>query len=220
MALTRIRIEPEVGAPIQAAGDARVFFNPTQYTLAKRITWRVTPSPGLDTPQLQFMRGNARTLALSLSFDTYEQRTDVREQTRKVADLGEVASKLGRPPFVKVFWGDEMPPHVGLPFTGVIESLTHRFTLFLDTGTPVRATLDLSIHEVVSPAKQLRQTPPKRSSPIQARRRIVAQGDSLWSIASEQYGDPDRWRPIADANHIRNPRELEPGTTLLIPSVE
>jgi hypothetical protein len=220
VALTRIRIEPEVGAPIQTKGDAQVFFNPTQYTLAKKVTWKATPNPGLDLPQLQFERGEARTLALSLLFDTYELRTDVRDLTRKLADLTEVAEGKDRPPFVKIFWGNEVPPHVGLPFTGVVDGLTQKFTLFLDDGTPVRATLDVSIREVESPEKQLKRRPRKRNSPIQARTRVVDHGDTLWLIASAEYGDPGRWRPIADANRIRNPRELEPGTTLLIPSVE
>ena len=45
------------------------------------------------------------------------------------------------------------------------------------------------------------------------------EGDALWRIAAEEYGDPAQWRPIAAANNITNPRVLEPGTELIIPSI-
>jgi nucleoid-associated protein YgaU len=48
----------------------------------------------------------------------------------------------------------------------------------------------------------------------------VKRGDTLWSLAAAVYDDPARWRPIADANGIANPRELVPGTELIIPALE
>jgi hypothetical protein len=219
--LTRVRIENlDTSEVIQASGSARVFFNPNQYALSKKVGWKETAGVGLDLPQLQFSRGETRVLALSLLFDSYEEKNDVRSLTRKVADLTEVATNKDRPPIIKVFWGPDQPRHVGLPFSGVVESLTQKFTLFLEDGTPVRATVDVSIREVESPEKQFKRTARKRKSPIQARSRAVKKGDSLWSIAAAEYDDPARWRPIAVANELRNPRDLQPGTTLLVPSVE
>jgi nucleoid-associated protein YgaU len=49
---------------------------------------------------------------------------------------------------------------------------------------------------------------------------VVKRGDSLWSIAAKEYGDPADWRLIADVNHIRNPRMLTPGRELIIPVKE
>jgi nucleoid-associated protein YgaU len=49
---------------------------------------------------------------------------------------------------------------------------------------------------------------------------VAQQGDTLWSIAAAEYGDARQWRPIAEANQITNPRELKPGQTLIVPSVE
>ena len=50
--------------------------------------------------------------------------------------------------------------------------------------------------------------------------RTVKQGDSLWAIAAEEYGDPALWRPIADENGIYNPRILEAGSEITIPPLE
>jgi nucleoid-associated protein YgaU len=47
--------------------------------------------------------------------------------------------------------------------------------------------------------------------------REVNEGDTLFSIAQEIYGDSGRWKMIATANAIASPRELEAGTVLIIP---
>jgi nucleoid-associated protein YgaU len=45
----------------------------------------------------------------------------------------------------------------------------------------------------------------------------VAEGDTLWTVAEEEYGDTSHWRTIAEANDIKNPRQLESGTKLSLP---
>jgi nucleoid-associated protein YgaU len=97
--------------------------------------------------------------------------------------------------------------------------VTQRFTLFLDNGTPVRATLDLSMHETRAPDKQQKEIG-GRASPLPARTWTVKQGDSLWAIAAAELLDAARWREIARANEIRNPRDLVPGAVLMIPASE
>ncbi|MFN8524439.1 MAG: LysM peptidoglycan-binding domain-containing protein [Chloroflexota bacterium] len=224
MALSRVHITTDGDPPIeiQASGSSRVFFNPSQYSIEKKVHWTQTRSRGLDLPQLQFDAGGSRTLSLSLTFDTYgaSPPTDVRQLTRQVAQLAEVVSGLDRPPVCTVTWGPAVDRFAGLPFVGVVESLSQKFTLFLEDGTPVRASIDVQFREVESPEKQLKRKARRRSSPIQSRTRVFRQGDSLWSIAAAEYRDPARWRPIAEANGITNPLRIEPGTVLLIPSVD
>jgi hypothetical protein len=41
--------------------------------------------------------------------------------------------------------------------------------------------------------------------------------ESLYEIATTQYGNPGMWRLIAAANGIADPLGLRPGTTLRIP---
>jgi nucleoid-associated protein YgaU len=48
----------------------------------------------------------------------------------------------------------------------------------------------------------------------------VTEGDSLWSIAAAEYGDPRWWRVVARANDVVNPRTLRPGTELVVPPLE
>lgn len=48
---------------------------------------------------------------------------------------------------------------------------------------------------------------------------IVKKGDTLQSIAAMKrvYGDASKWRKLADANKIRDPKKLKVGTRLRIP---
>lgn len=48
---------------------------------------------------------------------------------------------------------------------------------------------------------------------------VVKKGDTLSTIAQEQYGDANRWREILEANkdQIENPNVIRPGWELDIP---
>jgi nucleoid-associated protein YgaU len=45
----------------------------------------------------------------------------------------------------------------------------------------------------------------------------VVAGDSLASIAYDEYEDARLWRALAEANHLDDPMRLPPGTELLVP---
>lgn len=42
----------------------------------------------------------------------------------------------------------------------------------------------------------------------------VQPGDTLLNLSREKLDTPERWRDVQKLNHIRNPRHLQPGTTL------
>lgn len=49
---------------------------------------------------------------------------------------------------------------------------------------------------------------------------VVKPGDTLWAIASHQYGNPiANWNYILKANHITDPRDLQIGQKLILPPV-
>lgn len=47
----------------------------------------------------------------------------------------------------------------------------------------------------------------------------VKVGDTLWSIAEEEYGSGFEWYRIADANNITDSTSLEEGTNLIVPAI-
>lgn len=192
------------------AKKLEALFNPKEYTISKSVPWNPQATAGLDAPEMQFTMGQGETLQLELFFDTFEKRTPVTDYTDKLHKMALIDSELHRPPMVLLSWGK-------LSFTGVIESLTHRFTMFLEDGTPVRATCSVNLREARDAKEQSKDT--KKASPDHAKLRAVRRGETLQSIAADEYDDPAEWRRIADANGIDDPFRLEPGIRLIVPPI-
>ncbi|MDG0812946.1 CIS tube protein [Cohnella rhizosphaerae] len=135
----------------------------------------------------------------------------MRAHTAKISGLLQVDSDLHAPPLCRFVWGS-------LNFKGVAEKVSQRFTMFLDTGIPVRATLNVTLRAVLSMTEQYQQVP--RQSADRTKQKTLKQDEQLWMLAAEEYEDPGRWRAIAEANGIDNPRRLPAGRKLIIPRLE
>jgi hypothetical protein len=205
MEFKRARIEPEG----QQAFD--VLFNPNEYSVEKGNQLAETGIPGLQSPIIQYVHGNTRTLSLDLFFDTWEERRDVREHTNKVFALLGIEAETHVPPICKLSWG-------GFSFRCVLEKVSGKFNLFMPDGTPVRATLSVSFKEYIDVDVLVRSNPTQSAD--HTKMRLIAAGDRLTNIAYEEYGDASQWRPIAIANNIADPLRLEPGRSLTIPALE
>jgi hypothetical protein len=215
VAFAKATITPEKpsGAAIQ------VLFNPTQYTFDKNVQLAEVGIPGLGAPLLQYVRGGARTLAMELFFDSYEQREDVRRYTNEVYALLNVEAATHVPAICRFSWGaGKWGKRDESSFLCVLERVSGRFTMFLEDGTPVRATLNVTFKEFVDVEVAVRN-PPTQSAD-HTKTRTVRRGDTLSSMAAVEYGDPAMWRPIADVNRIDNPRKLEAGMMLVIPPLD
>jgi hypothetical protein len=194
-------------------------FNPNEFTVNQSNQWQPQQTSGSSIPDVRFGGVGARTLSMTIVFDTYEQKTDVRAHTDKVQKLMEVPAAQGptgkqsRPPHVEFGWGTFRS------FRSVITQVSQRFTLFLPDGTPVRATLQLTLQEVPRESAEgsARGQNPTSVAAGARRVRVVRAGDTIDHIAAEEFGDPTVWRVIAEANGIDDPRRLRPGQTLLIP---
>ncbi|MEZ4466751.1 MAG: phage tail protein [bacterium] len=147
MGLAKLQITPVDGKKQNQAIEA--LFNPKEYTISKSVPWNPQSASGLDAPELQFTTGQGETLQLELFFDTYEAATNVKTHTDKLHELALIDTSLHRPPMVLVTWGT-------LSFKGVVESLNHRFTMFMEDGTPVRATCSITLRR----AENARSRPP------------------------------------------------------------
>lgn len=197
-------------------------FNPNKYVLRKSNSWTQSQRTGHDLPRLEFGGGQPATLEMELLFDTYAAWTqgrgeqDVRRHTGLLWEMTRVSDKLkgkngrGRPPYVRFQWG-----HAWF-FDGVITSVSQDFTLFFPSGTPARATCQVTIQEAKD-ASQLPAQNPTSGGDAAERVWTVVEGDTLALIAHREYGDPTQWRRVADANRLARVRRLVPGTALLVP---
>lgn len=208
--------------------NVKVLFNPSEYTIEQTNAWETQPVQGQE-PRTQFTKADLRKLTMELFFDSYEERdgagdpVDVRRYTDRVARLMVASideSEGKRPPIVEVRWGE--PPtglaNADMPFKGVLLNLRQQFVLFSEQGLPVRARLNVTIQEYLTP-EEIQQRFPRRGS-FPARSYRVQEGDTLSSIAFAMWKKPEEWRRIAGANGIEDPRRLAPGTELMIPTIK
>ena len=97
MAFKKLKITPEVG------NEFEVLFNPERYTLSKGVQYAELNIPGLDSPVLQFVRGQNEKVTLELFYDTTDRGmvgnvTDVRTETVKIYDLLKILPSTHAPP--------------------------------------------------------------------------------------------------------------------------
>lgn len=196
-------------------------FNPSQLSLTRRAQWNSTPSAAVRDGSLpEFMGPEPRELTVPVFLDRSNDpdSDDVMDDVESLFKCCQVtsmslAAKQPSTPWVVFQWGSFKTAR----FTAYVESVEASYTLFGTSGTPIRATCQLRLHEI--PTKTLGQNP--TSGALTARRvhRLVA-GDSLQSLAWREYGNAGAWRAIAETNGIDDPARLTPGTELILPAVE
>jgi nucleoid-associated protein YgaU len=101
-------------------------------------------------------------------------------------------------------------------FQGFLKTVNARYTMFRHDGTPIRATATITLEE--APIETPGQNP--TSGALEGRRgHVVTEGETLQSIAYDQYRRPALWRGLAVFNDIDDPLRLAPGSQLLIPTI-
>jgi len=210
-----------------------VQYNPTEFTLDRSVQIAEIPIPGLDSPLLQFVRGQNEKLTLDLFFDTTEggmgaDATSVTTLTDTIYQLTKIEPQRHAPPICVFYWSENFPgdsidaAHLGnqtrTSFTCIVESVKQKFTLFSSEGVPLRATLTLTLREFKTLDQQLAEL--NLQSPDLTQNHIIQRGETLSGIADQYYEQPGAWRSIADANGIADPRRLAVGTFLTIPPLQ
>ena len=231
MGLTKAKlvIEKEVGSK-----TIDVLFNPSEYQLSDGASYSEKRVPGLDGPVIQYISGEATELTVSLFLDTYvpastsalsavagmagsllgmggsTSSTDVSKITREIAETTSIVGSLHRPPKVTFKWGS-------LNFEGIITKVNHTYTMFTESGMPVRAKVNLTFKSIISPKDKKRKSP--FESPDRTKYRTIRDGTNLWDMAYAEYGDPGMWKMIAKENGILNPLDIRPGQVVKLPAI-
>lgn len=203
------------------AGDFKeieFLYNPETVSITKKAEFKEHQTQGSDAGKKEWTHGISRSLSISeLYFDTYETRMNVREQyINKLERMVHRDSKLKRPPKVLFVWGSFMKESDDYNSNQwYITSITVNYTMFLNDGTPVRAKVNLQLKETNVQDEESHHK--HRNSKDQHSVHKVKQGETLQDVAGKAYGDPNKWRKIADANNIDDPTKLSAGQQLKIP---
>lgn len=129
-------------------------YNPKELQVDKNVPWQKKNQANKANAvgiQLEFTGAEGRSLSLELLFDGYETKTSV---AGPIDDLNTMASvrdpyspqeDLRRPHLCICTWGSTLDS-----FQCVIESLSAKYTMFSEDGTPLRATCTVKLKEADS----------------------------------------------------------------------
>jgi hypothetical protein len=217
----KAKLKIENGEEIQA------LFNPTEFTITKGNNWTFDPVKGTSLPSGKFGGGKPREMQVSLLLDQTLPNggKSVKDITDSLFKMMEVPSGAGGgganavPPLVTFQWGEM------IPFKAACTSLTVAFQLFKPNGSPIRADVKLALTQAETATSASSKSANKKTNPTTRSDgglgvHVVRDGDSLQSIAHKTYGDPGRWRTVAEANGIDNPLHLRRGTPLNLPRLD
>ena len=202
------KLQIEGGDTIQCA------FNPETYSVSKTNIWTYKPNQSKDYPKPEFGGGMPMVYTMQLLLDVSLQGSDQSIKDQANALMKAMHGGGSPPKFVTFSWGSTQLPKAA-PL-----SISIQYAMFHPNGDPMRAFVDLELAQAddSSPPGQA-QNPTTRGT-AGLRSHIVQDGDSLQSIAYESYGDPTRWRVIAEANGVDDPLRIERGTALGIPRLD
>src|ERR1051325_5208667 len=207
--LTKGGLAPSTLTNLETNEIVNFMFNPFEYTLTKRNTWQDKPVTGQNVPYINFQQGGAITLKLVLHFDSQATGKDVRTFTDKLWKMvlineSKVDAKTGKgqPPAVVFDWGK-------LHFKAVITSLSQNFTLFTETGIPLRCSVDVDLQQYIDEPGEMGTAQAGGSTSASAPTTAV-QGQRLDNMTK----NPNDQRKVAEKNNINNPLKVPAGTKL------
>jgi len=212
-----------IRAKLQEAGGAGSLefkFNPSEYSVSKGARWKL-PERNMKDKQggkPEFLGSDPQTISLQIFFDDWEAAFgNVTKDVDKLFDWcapsrSSVSSEKHQPAELLLIWGSNSQL-VDRKF--YLEKVSVKYTMFSRTGNPLRATADIVLKEIPNPAAGTNPT----SGSIHARKtHLISDGDTLQSIATKEYGNPNFWRGLAIFNDIDDPLRLAIGSRILLPS--
>jgi nucleoid-associated protein YgaU len=198
-------------------GRVTFAYNPKEFSYTKSAQWQRKAAKGAKKAAMpEFQGPSPVSLTVEVFLDGYEAAADVSADIETLNSCcrpldNTLHSKKPSPPWVVFGWGSKV--HL----TAIVKSVAVRYTMFDSDGTPLRAVCTVTMEEVVPDSQ--RQNPTSGALK-NVRSHLLVEGDSLASVAFEEYGNGGWWRPLAEANNIDDPLKVLPGTRLLVPDID
>ncbi len=190
-------------------------FNPASYTVVYRNHLRNDLTTTSNAKDTAYAGQEPMSFSVRLLLDGTGVM-DILPNASLGLEATGVKNKVNR--FLKFFYSPEEETHSPnrlhvswgvVNFTGMMESVSINYTLFDQSGNPLRAELDITFRCDHEPAHF--------SSPDLTHVRRVQAGDTLPLMAKEIYGSSRYYLLVADVNGLDDFRNLIPGTELFFP---
>jgi Contractile injection system tube protein len=100
--------------------------------------------------------------------------------------------------------------------TATLASVTISYERFTATGVPIRANVTISLQPQTA-GQRGQQNPTSGGLPNRSGH-VLSSGETLAGLALAKYGNPARWRALAEENQLDDPLRVQPGSVLYVPS--
>jgi len=192
-------------------------FNPTELSFSKSVEWGDNLLPKVNISNSYFSRGLAMEFSFTLFMDTTSNK-DENIYTKYIPQLkkiSEINVEKHRPPLLLISWGA-----LNL-IRCVVKSIDYDFTMFNKAGAAIRGTAKLSFKQVAGIDEKIHKTKDvELQSPDHSKVRTLREGDSLQSIAYDEYEDVNKWKILAEHNNIEDPLNITAGTIIKLPALK
>ncbi len=206
-------LEPKAGGAMSELDHIEFPFNPKEWAITHTAEWKVETTKKEVAPP-EFKGPKPATANVEIFLDESDKeggdisKTVKRLKTLVAPDPTSVSGNKPSAPHVLFEWGE------AIRFKGYVTSVAVKYSMFRGQGTPIRGTVTVAMQEFPQPDQK--QNPTSGGAPGRRTHRVVA-GDSLASVAYAEYGDPNAWRRLAEANNIDDPLRMRDGTVLSVP---
>jgi hypothetical protein len=176
---------------------------PTQTVYAAKDPEGMAAANGFTTIGIRSLTFDGPAVAQDcLQLLTWTQFTDDTDKSTGKKDIL---------PRLKFIWGTAQV------YLVTLNQATVNYTRFSQTGKPVRAVVDLTLHSI---PKIPGPTNPSSGGLAGRRSHLLIGAETLPELATKYYGGPGRWREIAAANGVEDPLRVRPGTRVYLPSTQ
>lgn len=210
-----------IGSPLPGQ-TFEVMFNPESYSQSYENVFQKTQAINTSGSEAKYAMSKPSDLSLKLIIDgtgvsTYGITNVLggkMDVYKKVEDFLQKTSymdgKTHEPKFLIIAWGK-------LNFKCRLKSVTVNYTLFDNSGIPLRAELNTVFVSDIENKQRLKKE--NKNSPDLTHWRIVQSHDTLPLMCEEIYGTPHYYIQVAKANKLDKFRDLVPGQELFFPPI-
>lgn len=198
-----------------------VMYNPEKFSKSVKTVYQPSRIPGDAGEEQSFQGIEGDDVSFEFLFDaTGGSINSIQGEVAKALDGVDVQIELflalmhqrdpkeHQPKKLTLIWGTFI-------FECVLVSATINYTLFNPMGKPLRATINATFKG--NSPRILQAAFNKLFSADLTHTRIVKAGETLPLISKKVYGDSSYYIEIARINGLKNFRDLEPGTELILP---
>lgn len=202
-----------------AVGELEFMYNPAEITTSKAANWNRPPARGAKSASKPEYHGaGPQAVQMEIWFDAWDKPdADITASVKALMSWTKPTKKsmagAPQPPILTFEWGSSQ---VFQGYRCFLKSVSAKYVLFKPDGTPIRASCTIALEEVPEETPAQNPTSGSRES---RRSHLLNDGDSLASVAYQEYGDANLWRGIAAFNEIDDPLRVAPGTRILVPSI-